>query len=172
MWQRATAPLLPAYPAHTTSHKHTHTHTQHASPTRRSHYTAYGDRLPLILSSAALTWTSLSSSLYNHHHKNTRTRTPTQAAFFAPARPLFSLLSLLSFSRPLFIPPVALQNLQTSRQLSYSLVPIVSMYTLLLLLSFVVSFSRREPPPPLTTSASPPSPPPTSASPPSPPPPP
>ena len=153
---------------HTTSHKHTH--TQHASPTRRSHNTAYGDRLPLILSSAALTWTSLSSSLYNHHQKNTRHTHTNTSRLFCPSAT--SLLSLLSFSRPLFIPLVALQNLQTSRQLSYSLFPIVSMYTLLLLLSFVVSFSRREPLPPLTTSASAPSPPPTSASPPSPPPPP
>ena len=168
MWQRATAPLLPAYPAHTTSHKHTHTHTQHASPTRRSHNTAYGDRLPLILSSAALTWTSLyplsiTTTIRTHTHAH-RHKPP-----FAPARPLFSFL--LSFSRPLFIPPVALQNLQTSLHCHYSLLNSIHVH------SSPPPFVRRivlktEPPPPLTTSASPPSPPPTSASPPSPPPPP
>ena len=112
MWQRATAPLLPAYPAHTTSHKHTHTRQ---SDTPIILHSIRGPAAPHSLLSAALTWTSLSSSLYNHHHKNTRHTHTNTSRLFCPSAT--SLLSLLSFSRPLFIPPVALQNLQTSRHI-------------------------------------------------------
>ena len=182
MWQRATAPLLPAYPAHTTSHKHTHTHTQHASPTRRSHSTAYGDRLPLILSSLQLSHGLLSHPLSITTTIRTHdTRTPTQAAFL-PQRDLSSLFSLLALilSSALHSPCCSAKPPNKPPHCHYSLfLNSIIMYTLLFFLSssfasFRSSYRSQDerPPPPLTTSASPPSPPQTSASPPSPPPPP
>ena len=93
----------------------THAYTTRQSDTPITLHSIRGPAAPHSLLSAALTWTSFSSSLYNHHHKNTRhTHTDTSRLFCPSAT---SLLSLLSFSRPLFIPPVALQNLQTSRHI-------------------------------------------------------
>ena len=149
---------------------HAHAYTTRQSDTPITLHSIRGPAAPHSLLSAALTWTSLSSSLYNHHHKNTRHTHTNTSRLFAPARPLFSPCShsLVRSSFPLLL----CKTSNKPTYCHYSAFSIVSMYTLLLLLSFVVSFSRREPPPPLTTSASPPSPPPTSASPPSPPPPP
>ena len=153
-------------PATNTRTRIHNTPVRHADHTPQHTGTGCPSFSPLQLSHGLLSHPlSITTTIRTHD-----TRTPTQAAFFAPARPLFSPCShsLVRSSFPLLL-------CKTSKQADnchYSLFPIVSMYTLLLFLSFVVSFSRREPPPPLTTSASPPSPPQTSASPPSPPPPP
>ena len=151
----------------------THAHTTRQSDTPITLHSIRGPAAPHSLLSAALTWTSLSSSLYNHHHKNTRhTHTDTSRLFCPSATSLLSSLLALILSSALHSPCCSAKPPNKPTYCHYSAFSIVSMYTLLLLLSFVVSFSRREPPPPLTTSASPPSPPQTSASPPSPPPPP
>ena len=137
----------------------TNTRTQHASPTRRSHSTAYGDRLPLILSSLQLSHgllshpLSITTTIRTHAHAH-RHKPP-----FLPQRDLSSLLALI-LSSALHSPCCSAKPPNKPPHCHYSLFSIVSMYTLLFLLSFVVVVQDERPLPPLTTSASPPSPPP------------